>query len=115
MDDPSGNLLSPTVEPLWVSPASPLRSGVMASRAALPDWPRLMSEDTAALYLSIGTSTLRVAGPKPKRLGRRVLYDIRDLDRWADGLDGQPLDERARLEEAAEVERRFLEKRRGAH
>jgi hypothetical protein len=74
-----------------------------------------MSEDTAALYLSIGTSTLRMAGPKPKRLGRRVLYDIRDLDRWADRLDGQPLDGKRQEDEAAEIERRFLEKRRGSH
>lgn len=83
-----------------------------AERALLPDWPRLMSEPMAADYLSIGTTTLRARGPAPKRYGKRRLYDRRDLDRWADRLGEQPLDERQREEEAAEVERRFLEKRR---
>lgn len=81
-------------------------------RAGLPDWPRLMDEPRAAAYLSIGKTTLREHGPKPKRSGRRVLYDRRDLDRWADRLGEQPLDEQAEQEEAAEIERRFLEKRR---
>jgi len=71
-----------------------------------------MDEPMAAAYLSIGTTTLRACGPGPKRQGRRVLYDRRDLDRWADRLNDQPLDEREEQEEAAEVERRFLEKRR---
>lgn len=73
--------------------------------------PRLMSETEAAHYLSIGTTTLRERGPSPKRLGRRVLYDIKDLDRWADRLGDQPLDEQSAKEEAAEVERKFLERR----
>jgi hypothetical protein len=81
-------------------------------RAILPNWPRLMSEPLAAEYLSIGTTTLRTDGPEPKRYGRRVLYDRHDLDRWADRLGGQPLDVPEQLREAAEVERRFLEKRR---
>lgn len=67
----------------------------------------------AAAYLSIGTTLLREKGPQPKRQGKRRLYDRRDLDRWADRLDGQPLDTDAQQAEAAEVERRFLEKRRG--
>jgi hypothetical protein len=75
-------------------------------------WPRLLSEREAAEYLSIGTTTLREKGPAPKPLGRRRLYDIKDLDRWADRLGDQPLDERDEQDEAAEVERRFLEKRR---
>jgi len=82
------------------------------SRAALPDWPRLMSEPLAAQYLSLGATTLRSQGPQPKRYGRRVLYDRRDLDRWADRLGGQPLTVAEQTQEAAEVERRFLEKRR---
>lgn len=85
----------------------------MSERAALPDWPRLMSEPMAAAYLSIGTTTLRSQGPAPKKQGRRNLYDRHDLDRWADRLDGQPLDAREQQEEAAEVERRFLEARHG--
>ena len=81
-------------------------------RLALPDWPRLMDEPQAAAYLSIGKTMLRAHGPAPRRCGRRVLYDRQDLDRWADRLGDQPLDERQRVEESSEVERRFLEKRR---
>jgi hypothetical protein len=84
-------------------------------RTFVPNWPRLMDELQAAEYLSIGKTMLREHGPKPKRLGRRVLYDRRDLDRWADRLGDQPLDESAEEAEAAEVERRFLEKRRARH
>lgn len=79
--------------------------------AAYP--PRLMREEEAARYLSIGTTMLRERGPAPKKIGRRALWDIRDLDRWADALDGQPLDEADESKEAAEVERRFLERMRG--
>lgn len=81
-------------------------------RAALPDWPRLMSEPMAAAYLSLGASTLRKDGPAPRKCGRRNLYDRHDLDRWADRLAGQPLSVRGMQDEAAEVERRFMEKRR---
>lgn len=83
------------------------------ARPILPDWPRLMSEPMAARYLSIGETMLRSDGPTPKRKGRRILYDRRDLDRWADRLGEQPLDAREQQEEAAEVERRFLEARNG--
>lgn len=82
-------------------------------RIVLPGWPRLLTIELAARYLSIGVTTLRDHGPAPKRSGRRILYDIRDLDRWADRLDGQPLDADAEEAEAAEVERRFLEQRVG--
>ena len=82
-------------------------------RLLLPDWPRLMDEPQAAEYLSIGKTMLREHGPVPKRLGRRRLYDRHDLDRWADRLGGQPLDAGEQQAEAREVERRFLEKRRG--
>jgi hypothetical protein len=83
----------------------------VTAREPLPDWPRLMAEPMAAAYLSIGTTTLREKGPAPKRYGKRRLYDRHDLDRWADRLDGQPLDAQEQREEAAEVERRFLERR----
>lgn len=66
----------------------------------------------AAEYVSLSENTLRAHGPQPKRLGRRRLYDRMDLDRWADRLGGQPLTVAEQREEAAEVERRFLEKRR---
>ena len=82
------------------------------ARVALPGWPRLLSSPLAAAYLSISETTLRDHGPEPKRHGRRILFDRQDLDRWADRLDGQPLDEAAERDEAAEVERRFMEKRR---
>lgn len=84
----------------------------MTARAALPDWPRLMCEGMAADYLSIGVTMLREQGPEAKRWGRRVLYDRNDLDRWADRLGGQPLTVQEVVQESAEVERRFLEKRR---
>jgi len=80
-------------------------------RLELPAWPRLMSETFAAAYVGLSATTLRKDGPKPKRHGRRVLYDIRDLDRWADHLDGQPLDETQELDEASQIEARFLERR----
>lgn len=81
-------------------------------RSLLPGWPRLMNEPMAADYLSIGVTTLRERGPAPKRHGRRRLYDRLDLDRWADRLDGQPLSAHEQQEEAAEVERRWRERRR---
>lgn len=81
-------------------------------RPSLPDWPRLMSEAQAAAYLSIGTTTLREKGPHPLELGRRRLWDRQDLDRWADRLGGQPLTVQEQSEEAADVSRRFLARRR---
>lgn len=84
-------------------------------RAQVPNWPRLMGAPMAADYLSISPNSLRDHGPAPKRFGKRVLYDIRDLDRWADRLDGQPLDAQETLDEATEVERRFLERRRASN
>ena len=74
-------------------------------------WPRLLSEPLAAAYLSISETTLREHGPAPKRFGRRRLYDRRDLDQWADLLNGQPLEEDDLEREAREAERRFLERR----
>lgn len=78
-------------------------------------WPRLLNADQAAAYLGIGTTMLEEKGPAPKRnpdmLGRRKLYDIRDLDRWADRLDGKPLDGDDAEAESRDVEREFLEGR----
>jgi hypothetical protein len=82
------------------------------NRPTLPDWPRLMGEDMAAAYVSLSATTLREKGPAPARLGKRKLYDRHDLDRWADRLAGQPLTAQEMQQEASEVERRFLEKRR---
>lgn len=71
--------------------------------AKIPNWPRLMCAELAALYLGIGTTTLSQDGPAPKRKGKRKLYDIQDLDRWADALDGQPLDESQKKDEGADM------------
>lgn len=80
-------------------------------RQFLPDWPRLLGERLAADYLGIGATTLRDRGPEPKKIGSRTLWDRRDLDRWADALDGQPLTDEEKAAESREVERRFLEAR----
>lgn len=83
------------------------------SRISLPDWPRLMTIELAAAYLSRSETVIRERGPTPKRDGKSVLYDRHDLDRWADALGGQPLDKADHADEAKEVERRFLERYRG--
>ena len=49
---------------------------------------RLRSVREAAAYLGISVSTLaklRLTGKGPRyvKLGRRVLYDVRDLEAWA--------------------------------
>jgi hypothetical protein len=84
----------------------------MASRAALPDWPRLMGDDLAAQYLQISATTLRALNITPRHIGRRVLWDRHDLDRYIDRLADQPMSAEDEEAESAEVERRFLEKRR---
>ena len=57
---------------------------------------RLLSVDDAAVYLGISPRTLyngvapksKTPFPiKPKRWGKRVLFDIRDLDSFADSLE----------------------------
>ena len=58
-------------------------------------WPKLLSIEQAAEYLSISPKTIRNGlGPraphpfpvKAKRFGKRVLFDIKDLERYAEGL-----------------------------
>jgi hypothetical protein len=73
-----------------------------------------MGVDLASAYLGLSATTLRENGPAPKSYGKRRLYDRIDLDRWADRLGGQPLTALEQRREAAEIERRFLEKRRRA-
>jgi hypothetical protein len=83
------------------------------ARQALPEWPRLMAADLAALYLSIGLTMLRERGPAPKRFGRRVLYDRQDLDRFADRLGGSgeaPPSAPLTVADRKEVERRYLDR-----
>lgn len=73
-----------------------------------------MSVDMAARYLGIGATTLRETGLEPKRYGARVLYDRHDLDRWADALSGEPLDDKQREGEADDIERRIRERLNGS-
>jgi hypothetical protein len=58
-------------------------------------WPRLLSVELAAKYISISPKTIRnglckdALKPfpvKPKKYGKRVLFDIYDLDAYVDGL-----------------------------
>jgi hypothetical protein len=61
----------------------------------LPAWPRLLSADMAAAYLSISrTSFLDGVGrgqwPAPIRHGKRTLWDRQRLDRLVDVLSGLP-------------------------
>lgn len=81
-------------------------------RVTLPEWPRLMSVEQAAAYIGLGVTTLREHGPEPKRFGKRVLYDRKDLDRWADRLGDQPLDATDEQKEREEAERKFFERRK---
>ncbi|WP_419808352.1 hypothetical protein [Sphingomonas sp.] len=81
------------------------------NRDAVRPWPRLLSEGDAADYLSIGSTTLRGLGLKARRVGRRVLYDIRDLDRWVDRMDEQPIAAADHLRESIDEEERFFARR----
>lgn len=62
--------------------------GIMAELddpASLPGIePRCLSREQAARYLGIGRTLLGRIGPPPVRLGRRLVYDRVDLDRWLD-------------------------------
>ena len=60
--------------------------------------PRLLNVEQAAVYLSISPKTIRNGiGPKapdpfpvkPKRAGKRVLFDIKDLDAYIDSMTGE--------------------------
>jgi Fe-S cluster biosynthesis and repair protein YggX len=73
-----------------------------------------MGAELAAAYIGLSETTLRAVGPKPREVGKRRLYDRIDLDRWADRLGGQPLTVAEQRQEAAEVERQFLERRKRA-
>lgn len=71
-------------------------------------WPRLLSEPAAAEYLSLSTTTLRTLDLKVRRIGRRVLYDIKDLDLYVDRMDQREIaDDLPRTPE--EEERLFFE------
>ena len=59
-------------------------------------WPRLLDVEQTAAYLSISPKTIHNGlaknAPKPfpiqpKRFGKRVLFDIIDLDRYVDDMN----------------------------
>lgn len=58
---------------------------------------RLLRPATAAQYLGVGVSSLLEIGASPLKLGRRALYDRRDLDRIADDLSAVLADNPFRL------------------
>lgn len=64
-------------------------------------WPRLLSVDDAAAYLSVSRSTVRRL-VKPVPVGSRVLFDRHELDRFADALAAAP--ERTTADRAFGVE-----------
>ena len=56
----------------------------------MQDGGRYMDTKAAADYLGLSPSTLnrmRVTGDGPRysKLGRRMIYDVRDLDSWIEG------------------------------
>ena len=77
-------------------------------------WPRLMSAVDAAAYLSLSQTTVASLGIRVRRVGRRVLYDRLDLDRWADLNDDQPLASGDAAKAAEDEERAFFERRRAS-
>lgn len=82
------------------------------SRVNLPDWPRLMPIDLAAAYLGISAGTFQTWGIAPTETpGRRVLYDRRSLDLFADRLAGQPLSADDMTRAASDEERAFFRDR----
>lgn len=81
--------------------------------ARLPYWPRLMGAEMAARYLGVSAGTFRTLNIRSGHIGRRVVWDRVDLDRYADRLSEQPLSPIERKVAATEVERQFLERRRG--
>ncbi|WP_203311112.1 hypothetical protein [Sphingomonas beigongshangi] len=84
----------------------------MAERLNLPDWPRLMSAGMAASYLGVSSGTLQSWGIAPiETPGRRVLYDRKSLDRYADRLAGQPLTPNEAAGCALDEERAFFRDR----
>jgi hypothetical protein len=58
--------------------------------------PRLMQADDAAAYLGVSKTKFLQAGISSRLWGGNRLYDVADLDLWADGL---PYDDRGAREE----------------
>ena len=85
-----------------------MAGGGTGARARLPDWPRLMPLPLACAYFGVCDKTFRSLGIAPRRIGRRVLWDRQDLDRWADGIAGKPLRSKDPGAGARSMERRFF-------
>jgi hypothetical protein len=49
---------------------------------------RGLSKDEAAEYCGVSMNTLGRHGPTPTKIGDRIIYDRRVLDRWLDELAG---------------------------
>lgn len=77
-------------------------------RMQLPDWPRLMSLPLASAYFGVCAARFRALEIRPVRIGRRVLWDRHDLDRFVDGMSGQPVKVGNPESEAQAMERRFF-------
>lgn len=84
-----------------------MASDVTAARARLPDWPRLMSLRLACAYFGVCDKTFRSLGIAPRRIGRRVLWDRQDLDRFADGMAGTPSRSTDKASSAQAMQQRF--------
>ena len=75
----------PALDPGWFT--EPAQNG---GRGAMTGKGRYLDTKAAADYLGLSPSTLnrkRVTGDGPRysKLGRRVIYDVRDLDSWIEG------------------------------
>ena len=51
---------------------------------------RGLSLAEASEYCGVSDKTLQRHGPEPSKIGERVVYDRRVLDRWMDSLADQP-------------------------
>ena len=85
----------------------------VAERIVPARWGRLLSEEDAAEYLAISRTTMRTLGISARRIGKRVLYDRRELDGFVDRMGDGPAAPRPTDDAAARAaeERRFMERR----
>ena len=63
----------------------------VCQRILITPWPRLMNPTMLAKYLGLARSTVynnRFMIPGRRKLGRKVLYDRKEVDEWIDASDG---------------------------
>ncbi len=65
----------------------------MRQQLIIPPTPRLIEMAHAAAFLGIGERTFETLWrtnrlPQPHRIGRRLLWDVKVLDRYVDALSG---------------------------